>query len=51
MEVLEVYKVRLLDWEVSVRDDRVIFYFQAFTRAGALRKANKFIEDEEVSRA
>lgn len=47
-EIMEVYKVRPFDWEVAVRDGRVIFYFRAFTRRGALRKGNKFIEGEEV---
>ena len=48
--VLEAYKVGIIDWECSVRSNatNVIYYFRAWTRRGALRKANRFVKDGTV---
>jgi hypothetical protein len=47
IKVLDVYKVRPFDWEASVWYDNIIFYFRAFTKWGAQRKAYHFKREHE----
>ena len=47
-KVLDVYKVGSLTWEIAIQSDTgIIYYFRAWTRRGAEKKATMFADSEE----
>lgn len=45
MSTPTVRKIRFMYWEADVESGNVIYSFPAYTKAGALKKANKFLEE------
>ena len=43
---IKVRKLGLFMWEAEFSFNNSIYYFPAFTRSGALKRANRFLEEE-----
>lgn len=44
---IEVRRIRFLLWEAEIPRDNSIYYFPAYTKKGAIKRADKFLKEEK----